>query len=746
MAKKKKDFKYINPVVPDQFRREILGIIILAIAGFLFFGNQYVASTGFVGKFIFGNILNLFIGEGKVFLPLFVAVAGVLLLFGKSITREKTVAPGIAYAFTVHLIVLELQNSIITNKLSLKPLMEHPGGTLGYIATFILKNLFGPTGIKIVVIASIFICFLLIFNVTIFDILIFLKNIFLKIFNYSLSNNQKADKEKIETEIIEPKKEKFDIKSKMEPPVIKEIKNNRKTNKPPEETKEKEISISQKELNDIIRIESDNEDFLLPDLKLLSTPIINKEHIKKVESDIQETIQKLEETLESFKVNAKVVNTSQGPNVTRYEIQPGFGVKVSKIVNLADDIALNLAAKGVRIEAPVPGKSVVGIEIPNKMSSIVNMLPLAKEEKFIYSSSALLIALGKDIEGATSYLDLSKMPHLLVAGATGSGKSVCVNSIIISLLLRNTPSTVRMILIDPKKVELNIYDDIPHLIAPVITDAKKAAVTLRWCVMEMERRYDELSKMGVRNIEGFNQRIDELRQDREKLSVEEQQEFYIPKKYPYIVIVLDELADLMMAAASEVESSIARIAQMARAVGLHLVIATQRPSVDVITGLIKANVPSRISFAVSSQIDSRTILDSMGAEKLLGKGDMLYKPVGAMRPTRIQGVFLSDQEVHRIVDFVKSQGQPEYLQEVVDLRPEDLEALKKGGNISEDGDRDEFFEEAKEIVLSTKKTSVSFIQRRLKIGYNRAARIMEEMVEAGILSEMDDSGKREILY
>jgi S-DNA-T family DNA segregation ATPase FtsK/SpoIIIE len=374
------------------------------------------------------------------------------------------------------------------------------------------------------------------------------------------------------------------------------------------------------------------------------------------------------------------------------------------------------------------------------------MLPLAKEEKFIYSSSPLLIALGKDIEGSTSYLDLSKMPHLLVAGATGSGKSVCINSILISLLLRNTPSTVRFIMIDPKRVELNLYDDIPHLIAPVVTDAKKAAVTLRWCVIEMERRYEELAKLGVKNIEGFNQRVEELRVEREILSIEEQQEFYIPKKYPYIVIVLDELADLMMAAASEVESSISRIAQMARAVGLHLVIATQRPSVDVITGLIKANVPSRISFAVSSQIDSRTILDSMGAEKLLGRGDMLYKPVGAMRPTRIQGVFLSDKEIHNIVDFVKRQGQPEYLQEVVDLRPEDLESLKKGHSLSEDGDRDEFFEEAKDIILTTKKTSVSFIQRRLKIGYNRAARIMEEMVEAGIISEMDDSGKREILY
>ena len=747
MSKKKKIINE-NPIsIPDQFHREIIGIIVLAIAGFLFFGNRYIASTGFVGKIVFGKILTLLIGQGKIFLPLFIAVTGLLLLFGRRITREKTVMPGMMYSFLIYLMVLELSFAKITNTLIFKPIMEHPGGIIGYLLTFIVRNLFGFNGIKIIIVASVFICFLLIFKVTILDILIFIKNVIVKIFELIISHKEKVNAEKaerIETEIIETKKEKPITPEKIEPVIFKEEKKANKTI-PPEQAKEQ--TITQKELNEIVRIESDNEDFLLPDLNLLSTPTTNKEHLKKVESDIQETIQKLEETLESFKVNAKVVNTSQGPNVTRYEIQPGFGVKVSRIVNLADDIALNLAAKGVRIEAPVPGKSVIGIEIPNKITSIVNMLPLAKEEKFIYSSSPLLIALGKDIEGSTSYLDLSKMPHLLVAGATGSGKSVCINSILISLLLRNTPSTVRFIMIDPKRVELNLYDDIPHLIAPVVTDAKKAAVTLRWCVIEMERRYEELAKLGVKNIEGFNQKVEELRNEREKLSLEEQQEFYIPKKYPYIVIVLDELADLMMAAASEVESSISRIAQMARAVGMHLVIATQRPSVDVITGLIKANVPSRISFAVSSQIDSRTILDSMGAEKLLGRGDMLYKPVGAMRPTRIQGVYLSDKEIHNIVDFVKRQGQPEYLQEVVDLRPEDLESLKKGHSLSEDGnDRDEFFEEAKEIILTTKKTSVSFIQRRLKIGYNRAARIMEEMVEAGIISEMDDSGKREILY
>ncbi len=487
----------------------------------------------------------------------------------------------------------------------------------------------------------------------------------------------------------------------------------------------------------------DDGDYSLPDLNILDEVLVPKENVRKVEEEIRQITQKLEDTLESFKVSARVVNTCVGPTVTRYEVQPGFGVKVSKIVNLADDIALNLAAKGVRIEAPIPGKSVVGIEIPNLTGQVVGLKPLAKEEKFLFASSPLYIALGKDIEGKSVYVDLTKMPHLLVAGATGSGKSVCINSIIVSLLLRNTPSTVRMIMIDPKKVELSVYDDIPHLIAPVVTDPKTAAVTLRWCVREMERRYEELAKFGVRNIEGYNKRIMELMIQKDKMSSEEQNEFFVPKKHSYIVVIIDELADLMLCAAGEVETSIARISQMARAVGIHLVIATQRPSVDVITGLIKANVPSRISFAVSSQIDSRTILDYMGAEKLLGKGDMLYKPVGSMQASRAQGVFISDREVHAIVEFVKSQGKPDYLQEVVNLKPEDLEELKGNkGNTGSSGDEvDEFFNEAREIVTTSKVASISYIQRKLRIGYNRAARIMEQLEEAGVVSAPENDGK-----
>ncbi|MEK6557882.1 MAG: DNA translocase FtsK, partial [Candidatus Margulisiibacteriota bacterium] len=408
---------------------------------------------------------------------------------------------------------------------------------------------------------------------------------------------------------------------------------------------------------------------------------------------------------------------------------------------LSDDIALNLAAKGVRIEAPIPGKSVVGIEIPNHTTHMVSMLPLARDERFLYSSSPLFIALGKDLDGKTLYSDLSKMPHLLVAGATGSGKSVCINSIVISLILRNTPSTVRFIMIDPKRVELSVYDDIPHLIAPVVTDPKKAAVTLRWCVREMEKRYEELARLGVRNIQSYNEKIEEMIARRETMPEEEKSQFFIPQKHSFIVVIIDELADMMLAAPAEVETSIARISQMARAVGIHLVVATQRPSVDVITGLIKANVPSRIAFAVSSQIDSRTILDGMGAEKLLGKGDMLYKPVGSMQPIRVQGVFISDQEVHSIVAHVKAQGKPEYLQEVVNLKPEDLEDLKSSSSGEHDEGEDEFFSEARDIVLQTRIASISYIQRKLRIGYNRAARIMEQLEEAGIVSAPDGDGK-----
>jgi DNA segregation ATPase FtsK/SpoIIIE, S-DNA-T family len=752
MAKKKRRLPDFSDNRELQFRKEIVGIFVLALAFFLFMGNRYVSGAGLVGRVIFGDVLTTLIGSGMHLLPHFTAVTGFLMLFGPNFTRMATRTPGMIMGYALYLVFLEVQSNNVTSKWMFSPIKGHEGGVLGYTITYILQKIVGIYGVQILLVAGVVVSLLLIFDVTIFQIvstlLALARALGRKLFYREVVELHEGEIVE-EAESAPSKKEKKEKKKKSEKVKVLES----KKEKPAEPKKEVSVVIPVKEkieiterdveeVNEIIKknLGQENPDFELPDISLLSQQKKSNDNSSKIEKEIHETIVKLEETMESFKVQITVVDTSQGPSVTRYELQPGPGVKVSKIVNLSDDIALSLAAHGVRIEAPVPGKSVVGIEIPNHTRQMVTMLPLATDDKFIYSNAPLQIALGMDIEGSPTYLDINKMPHLLVAGATGAGKSVCINTLIISILMRNTPETVRFIMIDPKKVELSVYDDIPHLIAPVVTDPKKAAVTLRWCCKEMERRYEELAKLGVRNIESFNDKIDELMKERDAMSDEEKEGFFIPAKYPYIVIIIDELSDLMMIAASEVETSIARVAQMARAVGLHLVIATQRPSVDVITGLIKANVPSRISFAVSSQIDSRTILDSVGAEKLLGKGDMLYKPVGSMRPTRIQGVYISDKEIHQIVKFVKGQGDPEYLQEVVNLKAEDLDE-KKGDTSAGNDDFDEFFEEAKNLVVSTGNVSISFIQRKLRIGYNRAARIMEQLEEVGIVSPADSDGK-----
>lgn len=442
-------------------------------------------------------------------------------------------------------------------------------------------------------------------------------------------------------------------------------------------------------------------------------------------NEIMENAKKLEETLQSFGVEARVMHVSKGPSVTRYELQPKAGVKVSRIVNLSDDIALALAARGVRIEAPIPGKAAVGIEIPNKETTPVYLREVIEDPKFQKNAMKISVALGKDISGDAMIGDLAKMPHVLIAGATGSGKSVCINSLIISILYKYEPDEVRLLMVDPKVVELNVYNGIPHLLIPVVTDPKKAAGALNWAVNEMTRRYQAFAEYGVRNLEGFNE-LAKKNKDLEHL--------------PYIVIIVDELADLMMVSANEVEDYIARLAQMARAAGMHLVIATQRPSVDVITGVIKANIPSRISFAVSSAIDSRTILDSGGAEKLLGKGDMLYYPVGEQKPKRIQGAFISEEEVEAIVSRIKvHKDKLSYDEEI-------LEHIEKGRADQEaDEEGDELYQEAVRVVVENQQASTSFLQRKMRIGYNRAARIMEELEERGVISPRDGAKPRQIL-
>ena len=471
--------------------------------------------------------------------------------------------------------------------------------------------------------------------------------------------------------------------------------------------------------------------YVFPPISLLSKAEGDDEGIS--DEELHDTARKLQETLTAFGVNVKVTDVSCGPSVTRYELQPEQGVKVSKITALTDDIKLNLAAADIRIEAPIPGKAAVGIEVPNKKNLMVYFRDLIENKDFNEHQSKLAFAVGKDIGGQTMISDIAKMPHLLIAGATGSGKSVCINTLIMSILYKAKPSEVKLIMVDPKVVELSVYNGIPHLLLPVVTDPKKAAAALNWAVAEMNRRYKLFSDMKVREIKGFNKKVGKDS----------------PEWMPQIVIIVDELADLMMVSSKEVEEAICRLAQLARAAGIHLVIATQRPSVNVITGLIKANVPSRIAFAVSSQVDSRTILDGAGAEKLLGKGDMLFFPSGYPKPVRVQGAFVSDNEVSDVVEFIKENNDPAHkaadITEQVNAAAQ-VESIKEGNTPAEEDDGfDAYFEEAGKLVIDKDKASIGMFQRVYRIGFNRAARIMDQLAEAGVVSAEDGTKPRKVL-
>ena len=489
-------------------------------------------------------------------------------------------------------------------------------------------------------------------------------------------------------------------------------------------------NVVNKEIQDQIEEHKKEKEYVHPTLELLKTNLSTKLNSSD-KKELIENANKLEEILSNFGVDAKVTQVTKGPSVTRFELQPSPGVKVSKIVNLSDDIALGLAASGIRIEAPIPGKAAVGIEVPNRKQTAVFLREVLENEEFIESKKKLAFALGKDISGKCVVGDLSKMPHTLIAGATGSGKSVCINSLIISLLYKYNPNEVKLLMVDPKVVELNVYNGIPHLLIPVVTDPKKAAAALNWAVNEMTNRYKLFADMGVRNMESYNELYNKG---------------IIEQKLPYIVIIVDELADLMMVCPNDVEDYIGRLAQMARAAGMHLVIATQRPSVDVITGVIKANIPSRISFAVSSQIDSRTILDSSGAEKLLGKGDMLYYPVGESKPLRVQGCFISEEEVEQVISFIKSeQGEEASYEEDIIEHINSTADSKGTGNNEGNEDVDELLSEAINIVVEFQQASTSFLQRKLRVGFNRASRIMDQLEERHIISEKDGSRPRQVL-
>ncbi|MCF6410627.1 FtsK/SpoIIIE family DNA translocase [Pseudalkalibacillus salsuginis] len=500
-------------------------------------------------------------------------------------------------------------------------------------------------------------------------------------------------------------------------------KNTEKENQKTSKAKEEKVSETGEVATGFSIAEVENESYELPPYDLLSRPVKSGQHRER--QHVSENTRKLERTFESFGVKAKVVKVHLGPAVTKYEVQPAIGVKVSKIVNLTDDLALALAAKDLRIEAPIPGRSAIGIEVPNQEVSMVSLREVVDTKRNDLNAK-LSIGLGRDISGEPILADLSKMPHLLIAGATGSGKSVCVNGIITSILMKAKPHEVKMMMIDPKMVELNMYNGIPHLLAPVVTEPKKAAQALKRVVNEMERRYELFSHSGTRNIEGYNNMIKRQNEDSDAKQA----------LLPYIVVIVDELADLMMVASGDVEDAITRLAQMARAAGIHLIIATQRPSVDVITGVIKANIPSRIAFSVSSSTDSRTILDMGGAEKLLGKGDMLFFPIGANKPTRVQGAFLSDEEVQQVVDFVIGQQKAKYQEEMIptdepDQKVEEVE--------------DELFDDAVNLIVDMQTASVSMLQRRFRIGYTRAARLIDAMEARGIVGPYEGSKPREVL-
>lgn len=619
-------------------------------------------------------------------------------------------------------------------------------GNSGLVGALIGQPLvwgFGLTGAKISVIIIMFVCFMFVSGRTLMEFLgvfskpakVIKEKIEDRTTEYKNRRNTNIDidigEEKVKPRKEEPLSEDEEISKVTEKILSKIEKKQAGDNLSKEKFEEHELS-SQKFSND------EGKEYEFPPISLLKSSVSPKSG--DITSELNNGGKILVETLKSFNVQTKIIDISRGPAVTRYELQPAAGVKISKITNLADDIALNLAAPGVRIEAPIPGKAAVGIEIPNKVVSVVTMKELINSYEFKHAKSKLTVVLGQDISGNIMLADLAKMPHLLIAGSTGSGKSVCINSFIISILYNARPDEVKLVMIDPKVVELGIYNGIPHLLVPVVTDARKAAGALNWAVKEMLARYKKFAENNVRDLESYNKLIENNPCITDK-------EGEVLEKMPQIVIIIDELSDLMMAAPNEVEDYICRLAQMARAAGMHLVIATQRPSVDVITGIIKANIPSRVAFAVSSQIDSRTILDMSGAEKLLGRGDMLFSPVGSAKPVRVQGCYVTDKEIEKVIEFLKSSGEVSYDNKVAEEIEKNtlLEGGKSENQAVGGGNIDPVMKEAVKCVVEAGQASTSMLQRKLRVGYARAGRLIDEMEQMGIVGPHEGSKPRQVL-
>lgn len=723
------------------FRLEITGVVLIAI------GIIGLLQLGFVGRGFFA-LAEMFVG-----LLSYVLLAGSVILGGYMVIRRKMphlfskrlvgmylIVLGFLTYIHMYFIIHNLgaNASVISStwKLVLENLFRPNqvgfvgGGMIGAVITSMTYFLLDRLGTNLIAALLIIYGFSLVSGISIRQFFAKVTEFVRYLFTKGKAATEKGkevkakhDKKKAEKVVDVEPEEVIDliepIQEEKIPPIISNFSSKVEQEKAPveEKTEQKEPDL------EMFQQESfENEIYQLPPVDILAPAKVTDQ--SKEYDQIKINAKKLEDTFESFGVKAKITQVHLGPAVTKYEVQPSVGVKVSKIVSLSDDIALALAAKDIRIEAPIPGKSAIGIEVANQNVAMVSLREVLENNPKNNPEEKLQIALGRDISGEAMMASLDKMPHLLVAGATGSGKSVCINGIITSILLRAKPHEVKMMMIDPKMVELNVYNGIPHLLAPVVTNPKKAAQALQKVVAEMERRYDLFSHTGTRNMQGYNDYV----KKQNELNNEKQPEL------PFIVVIVDELADLMMVASNDVEDAITRLAQMARAAGIHLIIATQRPSVDVITGVIKANIPSRIAFAVSSSIDSRTILDMGGAEKLLGRGDMLLLPVGSSKPTRIQGAFLSDAEVEDVVNYVISQQKAQYSEEMI---PDDIPEVE--GEVT-----DELYHEAVELVVEMQTASVSMLQRKFRIGYNRAARLIDEMEQRGVVGPHEGSKPRRV--
>ncbi len=734
-----------------------IAVVLLIIVGItlaiLVYGN-----SGYMGNML-NEVLGGLFGGFKLLVPI-IPFVWVLYMISKrkEDLKHKLIPSGILIVcFMIMSTLFQILGNRLEYNVSFSEVLDRAyyigtaksdngAGAIGAALTFPIVKLFAPIAALIIVIGIAIVVIVFVFKLKPLE---FLSNLFEKIHSDEddeqddeKAANKKQDnvvhetaRERREREKEERKMEALKVDEQLTISGVSEENKNHKSEGYIEKNlfKQEEAEKEDK-TKEVLQLEHalvvEDEHYEYPPVELLGTN--PKKANKGSAKMLADTAAKLQKTLYSFGVSAKVENVSVGPTITRYELKPAEGTRVSKIANLADDIALNLAAETIRIEAPIPGKQAVGIEVPNSEKMAVHLREVIESPEFEDNKSKLSVALGKDVAGKTIVADIAKMPHVLIAGSTGSGKSVCINTIITSIIYNAKPSEVKLVMVDPKVVELSVYNGIPHLLIPVVTDPKKAAGALAWAVQEMDDRYLKFANKGVRDLKGYNKAIEEENEN---------------AKLPQIVIIIDELADLMMVAAKEVEEAICRLAQKARAAGMHLVIATQRPSVDVITGLIKANVPSRIAFAVSSQVDSRTILDSAGAEKLLGKGDMLYYPAGSSKPMRAQGAFVSDDEVEKIVSFIKmNAGEVKYSEDIMDTieksNKSDKELLEAEEN---DNEADPFLEEAIETVIETGQASTSFIQRKFKVGYARAGRIIDQMEERGIISGYKGSKPREVL-